>query len=61
MKKSHLSAIPGLRTFLKLYAANWGATGPLVKRGLIAAPPAVQARSAAIIANETILDPAVLS
>jgi phosphate transport system substrate-binding protein len=61
VKKAHLSAIPGLRTFLKLYAANWSATGPLVKRGLIAAPPAIQARSAAIIANETILDPAVLS
>ena len=61
VKKAHLTAIPGLRNLLKLYAANWGATGPLVKRGLIAAPAAVQARSAAIIANETVLDPAVLS
>ncbi len=61
VKKAHLTAIPGLRNFLKLYAANWGATGPLVKRGLIASPAAVQARSAAIIANETVLDPAVLS
>jgi phosphate transport system substrate-binding protein len=61
VKKAHLTAIPGLRNLLKLYAANWGATGPLVKRGLIASPTAVQARSAAIIANETVLDPAVLS
>jgi phosphate transport system substrate-binding protein len=61
VKKAHLTAIPGLRNLLKLYAANWGATGPLVKRGLIASPAAVQARSAAIIANETVLDPAVLS
>lgn len=61
VKKAHLTAIPGLRNLLKLYAANWGAGGPLVKRGLIAAPAAIQARSAAIIANETVLDPAVLS
>ncbi|PTW47389.1 phosphate ABC transporter substrate-binding protein (PhoT family) [Sphingomonas faeni] len=61
VKKAHLTAIPGLRNLLKLYAANWGATGPLVKRGLIASPAAIQARSAAIIANETVLDPAVLS
>jgi phosphate transport system substrate-binding protein len=61
VKKAHLTAIPGLRNLLKLYAANWGATGPLVKRGLIASPAGVQARSAAIIANETVLDPAVLS
>jgi phosphate transport system substrate-binding protein len=61
VKKAHLTAIPGLRTFLKLYAANWSATGPLVKRGLIAAPADVQARSAAIVRNETVLDPAVLS
>ncbi len=60
VKKAHLTAIPGLRNLLKLYAANWGTTGPLVKRGLIAAPAAIQARSAAIIANETVLDPAVL-
>ena len=60
VKKAHLTAIPGLRNLLKLYAANWGMTGPLVKRGLIAAPAAIQARSAAIIANETVLDPAVL-
>ncbi|MDE0879092.1 MAG: substrate-binding domain-containing protein [Sphingomonas bacterium] len=61
VKKAHLDAVPGLRDFLKLYAANWSKTGPLVRRGLIAAPPAVQARSAAIIARETPLDPAALS
>ncbi|WP_374944841.1 substrate-binding domain-containing protein [Sphingomonas sp.] len=61
VKKAHLGAIPGLRTFLKLYAAAWGPTGPLVRRGLIAAPPAIRARSAAIVARETLLDPAALS
>ncbi|WP_380787305.1 substrate-binding domain-containing protein [Sphingomonas sp. R86521] len=60
VKKAHLSAIPRLRNLLKLYAANWSATGPLVKRGLIAAPADVQARSAAIVKAETVLDPAVL-
>jgi phosphate transport system substrate-binding protein len=60
VKKAHLTAIPGLRNLLKLYAANWGVGGPLVKRGLIAAPADIQARSAAIIANETVLDPAML-
>ena len=60
VKKPHLNAIPGLRDFLKLYAAVWGPAGPLVRRGLIAAPEAVRAKSAAIIASETPLDPAGL-
>lgn len=57
VKKAHLRAIPGLRAFLRQYAALWGTDGPLVRRGLIAAPIAVQRRSAAIIANEIALDP----
>ncbi|HVF93572.1 MAG TPA: substrate-binding domain-containing protein [Sphingomonas sp.] len=61
VKKAHLTAIPGLRDFVKLYAAAWGPEGPLVRRGLIAAPDAVRARSAAIIAREIPLDPAALS
>ncbi|MEH3036763.1 MAG: substrate-binding domain-containing protein [Sphingomonas adhaesiva] len=60
VKKAHLNAIPGLRAFLATYARAWGRDGPLVKRGLIAAPAAVQARSAAIVARETPLDPAAL-
>ncbi|MDQ1156284.1 phosphate transport system substrate-binding protein [Sphingomonas sp. SORGH_AS 950] len=60
VKKAHLDAIPGLRQFLSLYAANWGRGGPLVRRGLIAAPAGVQARARSIIANETALDPATL-
>lgn len=60
VKKAHLSAIPGLRDFLKLYAAAWGPNGPLVRRGLIAAPDDARARAAAVIANETPLDPAEL-
>lgn len=60
VKKAHLSAIPGLRELLRIYAANWSVGGPLVRRGLIAAPADVQTRSAAIVAHETPLDPAVL-
>ena len=60
VKKAHLDAIPGLRQFLILYADNWGQKGPLVRRGLIASPPAIQARSRAIIAGEVTLDPAAL-
>ena len=60
VKKAHLSAIPGLRDLLRLYATLWRVDGPLVRRGLIAAPPEVQRRSATIIANETPLDPARL-
>ena len=60
VKAAHLAAVPGLRRFLNLYARAWGRDGPLVKRGLIAAPPTVQARSAAIIARQTPLDPAAL-
>jgi len=61
VKKAHLSAIPGLRELLALYARNWGPDGPLVKRGLIAAPAEVRARSATIIAGNLALDPTVLN
>jgi phosphate transport system substrate-binding protein len=61
VKKAHLQAIPGLRTFLKLFAAAWNPGGPLTRRGLIAAPDAIRARSARIIATETPLDPAELT
>ncbi len=61
VKKAHLNAIPGLRAFLKLYAGAWTPDGPLVRRGLIAAPDAVRAHAAQVIATETPLDPAALS
>ncbi len=60
VKKAHLRAIPGLKTFLHFYAQAWGPEGPLVRRGLIASPPSVRARSAAIIARETALTAADL-
>lgn len=60
VKKAHLNAIPGLRAFLAQYARLWGPEGPLVKRGLIAAPADVRARAAAIVRAETPLDPGTL-
>lgn len=60
VKKAHLDAIKGLRQFLALYAKSWDPSGPLVAKGLIAAPEDVRKRSTAIIAHETVLDTARL-
>ncbi|WP_375402615.1 substrate-binding domain-containing protein [uncultured Sphingomonas sp.] len=60
VKRNHLAAVPGLRRFLRLYAAGWAPGGPLARRGLIAAPAPVRADAAAAIATERPLDPATL-
>jgi phosphate transport system substrate-binding protein len=60
VKKAHLSAIPNLRTFLNAYTQSWSPDGPLVRRGLIAAPTDMRARSAAIVQRQTLLDPKML-
>ncbi|KQT31873.1 phosphate ABC transporter substrate-binding protein [Sphingomonas sp. Leaf412] len=60
VKAAHLRAIPGLRDFLRQYARAWNDDGPLVKRGLIAAPVDVRAASARTIVRETPLNPADL-
>ncbi|MEG3174900.1 substrate-binding domain-containing protein [Sphingomonas sp. RB3P16] len=60
VKKAHLGAIKGLREFLSLYAASWDAKGPLVAKGLIAAPDDVRTRSARIVKDEISLDPSKL-
>lgn len=60
VKAAHLTAIKGLREFLALYARSWDPNGPLVAKGLIAAPEDARARSAAIIRNGTLLSPAKL-
>ena len=60
VKIAHLKAIPGLKDFLQTYTGAWGPEGPLVRRGLIAAPAAVRAKAAAVVAHETPLDPAAL-
>ncbi|WP_315760071.1 substrate-binding domain-containing protein [Sphingomonas sp. Y38-1Y] len=60
VKKRHLKPVPGLADFLADYAAAWGPDGPLVRKGMIAAPSAVRAASARIIERGTTLDPAGL-
>lgn len=52
VKKRHLTAMPELQAFLKLYASMWGPGGPLTERGLIAAPDKVRRRAAEAIAIE---------
>jgi phosphate transport system substrate-binding protein len=51
VKKRHVRAVPGLADFLAEYVRAWDADGPLVKRGMIAAPADVRQRSAAIVAD----------
>lgn len=60
VKQAHLGAIKGLREFLALYVKSWDPNGPLVARGLIAAPEDVRKRSAQIVKDETSLDPGKL-
>ena len=60
VKKAHLRAVPGLARFLATYTKAWGPDGPLAKRGLIAAPDDIRARSAAIVRDAIALDPAAL-
>ena len=60
VKKAHLGAIPGLRPFLATFAGLWNPDGPMVRKGLIAAPPEARARAADTIRRETPLDPAGL-
>lgn len=61
VKANHLDAVPGLRRFLRLYAADWQEGGVLTARGLIASPPDVRREAARIIAEERALDPATLA
>lgn len=55
VKKQHLRAIPGLPQFLDEYAASWDKDGPLVKKGMIAAPRTVLFHSKAILDNGTVI------
>ena len=60
VKARHMNAVPGLTEFLQLYASMWNPDGELVRRGLIAAPRNVRARSEEIISQRIALDPAEL-
>lgn len=60
VKKRHLKPVPGLAEFLSDYAEAWGPDGPLVRKGMIAAPRPIRQRSAQIVSRATPLDPAGL-
>ncbi|UUL82988.1 substrate-binding domain-containing protein [Sphingomonas qomolangmaensis] len=60
VKKQHIRPIPGLQSFLDDYVAAWGPDGPLVRKGMIAAPREIRERSAEIVRRGIALDPAVL-
>ena len=58
VKNAHLKAIPGLREFVAEYASAWNPGGYLARRGLIAAPHDVRAKSAEAAQKLAPLDPA---
>jgi len=60
VKKRHLRAVPGLSDFLQLYTSMWNPNGRLASRGLIAAPDAIRARAAQVVAQRLALNPADL-
>jgi len=60
VKVAHLDAVPGLRSYLRLYVHAWRPAGPLVRRGLIAGTADERARAGRIVAAETPLDPRTL-
>ena len=57
-KGQHVRAIRGMREFLAEYAkdSTWGPQGYLAKRGLVAAPAAIRAKSASAATQLTALD-----
>ena len=60
VKKAHIKPVPGMTDFLAAFARSWDPGGPLTRRGMIAAPADIRAKSTAEIASQTPLDPAGL-
>ena len=60
VKQAHLDAIKGLKEFVAEFAKSWGKGGTLAKAGMVVSPDDVQAKSAKIAAEFTVLDPAEL-
>ena len=60
VKNAHARAIPAIKAYVAEFAKEtaWGPNGYLVKRGMIAAPDAIRAKSAAAARALTPLDPA---
>ena len=60
VKAAHLDAIKGLKEYVAEWAKSWGKDGLLAKQGMVVAPDAVLATSAATATGMTLLDPASL-
>jgi phosphate transport system substrate-binding protein len=60
VKAAHLNAIKGLKEFVAEWAKSWGRDGTLAKAGMVVSPADVQAKSAAIASQFTLLDPSQL-
>jgi len=60
VKKAHLNAIKGLGDYVNEWAKAWGPDGYLKQKGMVIASDEVRAKSAEIVKNMTLLDPAQL-
>ena len=60
VKAAHLDAIRGLKEYVAEWAKSWGKDGLLAKQGMVVAPDAVLAISAATATSMTLLDPSSL-
>jgi phosphate transport system substrate-binding protein len=60
VKNAHVRAIPAIKAYVAEFTkeTTWGKDGYLVRRGMIAAPDAVRAKSAQIARTMTPLNPA---
>ena len=60
VKAAHLSAIQGLKEYVAEWAKSWGRDGVLARNGMVVSPDDVQAASAKIATDMTLLDPSQL-
>jgi phosphate transport system substrate-binding protein len=60
VKQAHLDAIKGLKEFVAEWAKSWAKDGTLAKAGMVVSPDDVQAKSAKVAAEFTVLDASTL-
>ncbi|HWK42566.1 MAG TPA: substrate-binding domain-containing protein [Croceibacterium sp.] len=61
VKNAHLDAIRGLREYIAEWAKSWSVDGPLAEIGLVASPPEVMAKNAALAKDFTPLQASELN
>ena len=49
VKKAHIAAVPGLKTYLETFASSWAPGGMLAKRGMVAATAPVREKNAEVV------------